>query len=110
MPRKHCGDSSCRLQFTLNNLEIPSHGLQPIALAEEQRHQTEHGKPGEEKHLVHRRIKPRARCAHNDWLWVLRAPPTDRTEDERHIDECEYAKKRTKERAPIGLFDQRPQE
>ena len=92
----------------LHRFKIASHGLQPVALAKQQRHQCQHGKPREEKDLVHQRIKPRTRPAHNHRLRVLRPPPADGTKNERHVQESEYAEQRAEQGASVRLFDERP--
>src|SRR5258708_24671595 len=50
------------------------------------------------------------RRAQNDRLRMLGPPPTDRSEYERYINECENSKQRAKQCAAVGLFDQCAQE
>src|SRR5580658_8706163 len=68
------------------------------------------GKYAEEKDLFHRGIKPRIGTSHDDRRWMLRPPPANRPEDNRHVDKCKNAKESAQKRSSVRLLNQRAQQ
>src|SRR5271156_1199448 len=61
------------------------------------------------EHFAHRGLESGTGATHDDGGRMLGAPPANRSEDNRDIDEREYTEEGAQKRPAIGFLDQRSQ-